>query len=41
MDRYEYLRMKSTDFPMHVQQQYNIHAHAKIGYIYLEIRGGI
>ena len=37
MYRYDYIRMKSTDFPEHVQQQYNIQAHAKNGYVYLEI----
>ena len=29
--------MKLTDFPVHVQQQYNLHAHTKKGYVYLEI----
>ena len=37
MDRYEYIRMKLTDFPEHVQQQYNIQSHSKNGYVYLEI----
>ena len=37
MYRYEYTRMKLTDLPVHVQQEYNIQAHAKNGYIYLEI----
>ena len=37
MYRYEYIRMKLTDFPVHVQQQYNLHAHTKKGYVYLEI----
>ena len=41
MDRYKYMRMKLTDFPVHVQQQYNIHAHSKNGYVYLEIRRSI
>ena len=38
IDRYEHTRMKSTDFPEHVQHQYNLQAHAKNIYIYLEIR---
>ena len=41
MDRYEYLRMKLTDFPKHVQQQYNLQSHAKNGYVYLEIQRSI
>ena len=41
MGRYEYIRMNLTDFPEHFQQQYNLQAHAKNGYIYLEIRGSI
>ena len=41
MDRYEYMRMKLTDFPMHVQQKYNLQAHDKNGYVYLEIRRSI
>ena len=41
MYRYEYMIMKLTDFPMHVQQKYNLYAHAKNGYVYIEIRGSI
>ena len=41
MDRYDYMRMKSTDFPFHVQQQYNLHVHANNGYVYLEIRRSV
>ena len=37
MDRYEYIRMKLTDFPEHVEQKYNSQAHARNGYVYLEI----
>ena len=37
MDRYDYMRMKLTDFPDHIQQQYNLQANAKNGYVYLEI----
>ena len=37
IERYEYTRMKSTDFPLYVQQQYNPQAHAKNGYVYLGI----
>ena len=39
MDRYEYMRMKLTDFPENFQYQYNLQAHAKNGYVYIEIRG--
>ena len=35
------MRMKLTYFPEHVQEQYNIHAHAKNGYVYLEIQRSI
>ena len=38
MDRYDYTKMKLTDFSKHVQQQYNLQSHAKNGYVYLEIR---
>ena len=41
MEIYEYMRMKLIDFPAHVQQQYNLHAHAKNGYVYLKIRRSI
>ena len=41
MDRYEYMRMKLTDFPEHVQQTYNLQAHDKNGYIYLGTRMSI
>ena len=41
MDRYEYIIMKLMDFPEHVQQKYNIQAHANNGYIYFEIRRSI
>ena len=41
MDRKEYMRMKLTDFSEHVQQQYNLQAHAKNGYVYLEIQRSI
>ena len=37
MDRYGYIGMKLTDFPMHVQQKYNLQAHANNGYVYLKI----
>ena len=37
IDRYEYMIMKLTDLPEHVQQQYNLQYHAKNGYVYLEI----
>ena len=35
------MRMKLTDFPKHVQQQYNNQAYAKNCYVYLEIRRSI
>ena len=35
MDRYEYMIMKLTGFPEHVQQQYNLQAIAKNLYVYL------
>ena len=35
MDRYEYMIMRLTDFPEHVQQQYNLQYHAKNGYVYI------
>ena len=38
MYRYEYMRMKLTDLPAHIQQQYNLQAQAKNGYVYLKIR---
>ena len=38
MDRYEYTRIKLTNFPMHVHLQYNLQAHAKNEYVYLEMR---
>ena len=41
MYRYECMLMKLTDFPMNFQQQYNIQAHAKNGYVYIEIRRSI
>ena len=41
MDRYEYMRMKLKYLPKHVQQQYNLRAHAKNGYVYLDIRWSI
>ena len=41
MDRYEYMRINLTDFPEHVQKQYNLQAHANNGYVYLEIRRSI
>ena len=41
MDIYEYMIIKLMDFPMHVQQQYNLHAHAKNIYVYIEIRRSI
>ena len=41
MERYEYTRMKLTDFLRHVQQQCNLQAHGKNGYIYLEIQRSI
>ena len=37
MDRYEYMRMKLTDFPEHVQQQYNLQYHTKNSYVYIKI----
>ena len=36
MDRSDYMIMKLTDFLENFQQQYNIQAHAKNGYAYLE-----
>ena len=41
MERYEYVIIKLTDFPEHVQQKYNLQAHAKNGYIYLKTRRSI
>ena len=38
MDRYEYMIIKLTDFFVYAQQQYNLHAHAKNGCVYLEIQ---
>ena len=38
MDRYEYMWIKLMDLPVHVQQQYNLPAHAKNVYFYLEIQ---
>ena len=40
-ERYEYMIMNSADFPEHVEQQNNLQAHAKNGYIYLEIQRSI
>ena len=37
----EYMRIKLTDFPEHVHQQYNLQVHAKNGYVYLKIRRSI
>ena len=41
MDRYEYMRIKLTESPKHIQQKYNIQAHAKNGYVYLEMQRSI
>ena len=41
MDRSDYMIMKLTDFLENFQQQYNIQAHAKNGYVYLENRRSI
>ena len=41
MDRYEYRIMKLTDFPVHVQKQYNLQDHAENGSVYLKIRRSI
>ena len=41
MDRYEYMRMKLTNFPVRFQYQYYLQAHAKNGYVYIEIRRSV
>jgi hypothetical protein len=41
LDRYEYMRIPLTLFPEHIIEQYNLHAKAKNGYIYVEIRKAI
>ena len=41
MGRYEYMKMKLTDFLDHIQQQYNLQSHDKNGYVYIEIRDSI
>ena len=41
MDRYDYKRTELTDLPEHVQQEYNLQAHAKNVYVYFKIRRSI
>eukprot|EP00804_Cyclotella_cryptica_P029536 CCRYP_020583-RA/>CCRYP_020583-RA protein AED:0.35 eAED:0.26 QI:0/-1/0/1/-1/1/1/0/1386 len=38
LDRYEYMKMPITVFPEHIIQQYNLRAHVKNGFVYLELR---
>ena len=41
MDRYELMIMKKTDLTKHVQQEYNLQAQYKDGYVYIEIWSSI
>ena len=41
LERYEYMRMKLTDFPDHIVQQYDLARKAKNGFVYIEIRRSI
>eukprot|EP00804_Cyclotella_cryptica_P011147 CCRYP_020833-RA/>CCRYP_020833-RA protein AED:0.43 eAED:0.43 QI:0/0/0/1/0/0/2/0/225 len=38
LDRYEYMKMPLAIFPEHTIKQYDLHKHAKNGFVYLEIR---
>ena len=38
LERYEYMRMKVTDFPEHIVEQYDLRRKAKNGFVYIEIR---
>ena len=41
LDRYEYMRMKLSDFPEHIIKQYDLRHKAKNGFVYIEIRHSI
>ena len=41
MDRFEYMKMPINIFPAETIEQYNLHKHAKNGFVYLEIRKAI
>jgi hypothetical protein len=41
LDRPEYMKMLLAVFPEHVREQYNLHEHAKNGFVYLELREAI
>ena len=41
MERFEYMKMPINIFPVETIKQYNLHKHAKNGFVYLEIRKAI
>jgi hypothetical protein len=41
LNRFEYMRMKLTDFLEHIIAQYDLHRKAKNGFVYIEIRRSI
>ena len=41
LDRFEYMRMKLTNFPEHIIEQYDLHHKAKNSFVYIEIRRSI
>ncbi len=41
MDRFEYMKMPNNIFPSETIKQYNLHKHAKNGFVYLEIQKAI
>ena len=41
LDQFEYMRMKLTDFPEHIIEQFDLRRQAKNGFVYIEIRQSI
>ena len=41
MDRYEYMRMKLSNFPQDIIDEYNLMEKERNGYVYVEIRAGM
>ena len=41
MDRYEYMRMKLSNFPQDIIDEYNLTEKERNGYVYVEIRAGM
>ena len=41
MERYEYMRMKLSNFPQDIIDEYNLTEKARNGYVYVEIRAGM